>query len=516
MSSEALALSAELPTGKVNGLWADRDAGIRAFKGLPYAKAPIGPLRFQPPVPLPPWSGVRDATQPSAACRQHPAPDAFVWSRGPFEQSEDCLFLNIWSGASRGEKQPVMVWVHGGSHTTGFGHARIFDGTELVRRGVVVVTLNYRLGALGFLAHPALAAESPYRSSGNYGLLDVIAALEWVKVNIGALGGDPANVTLFGQSAGSQTTCLLMTSPLAAGLLHKAIGQSASCALPVPDKDADGQERGAKLIQSALGRPPNAPLLSAQALREIPADQLLAAELTSGWDTQSRTVIDGWVVPEPARNRLLRGDQAKIPLLVGSAADEGVGLLPLNEKITTAELEQRLNKRFGSAAQELLRLYAEDLKLSPGHVERAVNADQFLTLGMREWAELHAATGAPTYLYQMKHIPPAFRLYDPDNPALDLPDGPRSVGVYHSGDLAYVFGNTRQIGLYWDEEDHRLSKQMADCWTQFAKTGNPDAGFTWPRFDHDQKQTLVFDKAPHVVKGVRSEKLDAIKAGMGL
>lgn len=520
MASETLALDADLPTGSVRGVWADRDAGIRAFLGVPYARPPTGSLRFRPPVPLPPWKGVRDATRPGAACRQHPAPDAFVWSRGPFDQDEDCLFLNIWTGARpgdrSGEKRPVMVWVHGGSHTTGFAHARIFDGTELARRGVVLVTVNYRLGALGFLAHPALSAESPHHASGNYGLLDVIAALEWVKVNIGALGGDPGNVTLFGQSAGSQTVCLLMTSPLATGLFHKAIGQSASCALPLADKDANGQERGSRLAKAALGATADDPTRITRALREVPADRLLAAEIETGWSASSRTVIDGWVVPEPARDRFLRGEQAKIPLLVGSAADEGNGLFPLNDTLTLEALRARLSKRFGAMVEPLLERYATELAVSPGHAERAINADQFFATGMREWADLQARTGAPVHLYHMAHVPPAFRLYDPDHPALELPGGPRSAGAYHSGDLAYVFGNTRKLGLHWTEDDHRLSDLMADCWTQFAKTGNAACGVSWPVYDPARRQTLVFDKGAHVEAGVRAAKIDTIRKGMGL
>jgi para-nitrobenzyl esterase len=250
-------------------------------------------------------------------------------------------------------------------------------------------------------------------------------------------------------------------------------------------------------------------------LREIPAARLLAAEIETAWDTASRTVIDGWVVPESARERLQSGAQARIPLLLGSAADEGIGLFPLNENLTVEAFDQRLSRRFGSAANRLRSLYAADLAISPGHAERTINADQFFTLGMREWADLHAATGAPAYLYHMAHVPPAFRLYDPDNPDLRLEGGAR-VGAYHSGDLAFVFGNTRKVGLHWNEDDHRLSALMADCWVQFAKTGDPGSRITWPRYSTTRRETMVFDKGAHVVQGVRTEKLAALKAGMNL
>ncbi len=507
-------LRVQLPIGPVAGLWADETAGVRAFVGIPYARAPIGDLRFRPPQPHPAWTTVRDTTRPGPACPQHPATDAFVWSRAPFLASEDCLYLNVWTPAGTGARLPVMLWVHGGSHTSGFGHARIFDGTMLARREVVIVTMNYRLGALGFLAHPALAAQNSQHSSGNYGLLDVIQALRWVQENISALGGDPDNVTLFGQSAGSQTTCLLTTSPLAKGLFHKAIGQSASCAMPASDKDANGHERGARLASLALegsAEPTDFSALTA-ALRTLPVEKILAAELTSGWDQASRTVVDGWVVPESPRSLLLAGKPARIPLLLGSAADEGVGLLPLSENLDGATYRTRLDKRFGDQASHLFELYAAERSQSPAIAERAINADIFLTLGMREWADLHTRSESAVYLYHMAHVPPAFRLYDPDHPDLQLADGPRSVGAYHSGDLAFVFDNMHLVGHDWNDADRQTASLMADYWTTFAKTGDPNGGTRprWPRYDPATRGTMVFDKGAHVANGVRQDKLDAL------
>ncbi len=514
------ALRVQLPIGPVEGLWADETAGVRAFVGIPYARAPIADLRFKPPVPHPAWTTVRNTTRPGPACPQHPATNAFVWSRGPFLANEDCLFLNVWTPAGIGDRLPVMLWVHGGSHTSGFGHARIFDGTALARRDVVIVTINYRLGALGFLAHRALAAENTPHSSGNYGLLDVIQALQWVQENISALGGDPDNVTLLGQSAGSQTTCLLMTSPLAKGLFHKAIGQSASCAMPASDKDANGQERGAGFATKALEGSTQPTDFSAltEALRTLPVEKILASQLASGWDQASRTVTDGWVVPESPRSQLLAGRQARIPLLLGSTADEGVGLLPLTDNLDDTTYRTRLDKRFGEQASRLVELYAAQRCQSPAIAERAINADIFLTLGMREWADLHAHSKAQVFLYHMAHIPPAFRLYDPDNPDLQLPDGPRSVGAYHSGDLVFVFDNLHLVGHDWNDADRHTASLMADYWTTFAKTGDPNGGARpkWPMYDPAIRGTMVFDKGAHVERGVRQEKLDAIAAALKL
>ena len=196
------------------------------FRGIPFAKPPVGDLRWRPPAPLSSWTGTRSAETFADACYQAFSEDAFVWSRGEFERSEDCLYLNVWAPAEQTESLPVMVWFHGGAHTGGFAHVPLFDGTELARKGVLVVTVNYRLGPWGFLAHPALRAESEHDSSGNYGLLDKLASLRWVQNNIEAFGGDRSNVTIFGQSAGSMSVCALMASPLSNGLFHKAIGQA--------------------------------------------------------------------------------------------------------------------------------------------------------------------------------------------------------------------------------------------------------------------------------------------------
>ena len=534
-SMDNSALTAHLPGMTLTGRWADGTAGVRVFRGIPYAQPPVGELRFKPPRPLarpsePGGPVVRDADEPGAACAQHPAPDAFVWSRGAFVASEDCLYLNIWSPAHRSDRLPVMVWIHGGSHTAGFGHARIFDGTSLARREVVVVTLNYRLGSPGFLAHEVLAAESPQGAAGNYGLLDVITALDWVKSNIAAFGGDPGNVTLFGQSAGSQTVCLLLTSPLANGLFHKAIGQSGSSALSGPGIDADaegdanGHARGSRMVAAALG--PQAagvpPDTIASALRTLPVESLLDAESKSGWAEASRTVVDGWSVPTMPRERMLAKAQMQVPLLLGSTADEGVGLIPLADTLDDRTFRDRLTRQYGHLAESLHTLYSEEHGAEQGYsaaiAERAMTADIAMTLATREWADLHVATGSAVYLYHMAHVPPAFRLYDPENPDLRLPAGPRSVGAYHSGDLAFVFDNLHLVGLDWNDDDRRTAALMADYWTTFARTGDPNGGSRplWPRYDPDRRGTLVFDKGAYTTDGVRNAKLDALQTALGL
>ena len=289
-----------IDTGTVQGAWADEQAAIRTFRGVPYAAAPVGANRFRPPQPATPWQGVRSALDFGTACWQDFSPDSFVWSRANFARSEDCLYLNVWSGAADiDERRPVMVWFHGGSHLSGYGHAKLFDGTALAREGVVVVSVNYRLGPFGFLAHPSLAAESTAASAGNYGLMDKVAALQWVARNAAAFGGDAGNVTIFGQSAGSSSVCYLMASKQARGLFHKAIGQSASCMGRSSEGQPDGQgfERGGALLAAArnalsAGAPAQSnPTDDAQLLRALSPQQLLHAAGETGWGNQSRVVI---------------------------------------------------------------------------------------------------------------------------------------------------------------------------------------------------------------------------------
>ncbi len=490
--------------GQVLGRWADTAESVRAFYGLPYARPPLGNLRFRPPEAAIPWQGERSAQTPGPACWQAINSETFVWRRGVFPRSEDCLYLNVWSEATA-QDQAVMVWFHGGGHTGGMAHEKIFDGTTLARHGVVVVTVNYRLGPFGFLAHPALAAESSHNSSGNYGLLDKIAALNWVRDNIAQFGGNPDNVTIFGQSAGSQSVCALMVSPLARGLFHKAIGQSAACLQPTATTDANGWLRGERLAQALDGgATPNA-------LRAATPDQLLEAAAASGWAAGSRIVTDGWVLPETPETLYARSQQAKIPLLLGSLANEGHELLPLPEDLDEFELETDLEQWIGAdLAPRLLAQYPTQLAHSAGLAQRDIRTDLFMTWAMRRWADYQSATHAPTYLYFLDHPTPAFRLYWPDNADLALPAGPKSVGAYHSGDLAYVFGNTRHVGMGWDDTDHALSDLMVRYWTQFAKTGNPNMQHLppWPNYNRDARHTLVLQSNPQIVQGVRRAILD--------
>lgn len=498
----------KIAQGSLEGAWAESQTqiqtGIRSFHGIPYALPPTGALRWRPPQAAGPWQGTRAATAAGAACWQPINVDGWVWSRGEFERSEDCLYLNIWTAESN-EKTPVMVWFHGGSHTSGMGHEQIFDGTELAKKGVIVVSINYRLGPLGFLAHPALSAESEHNSSGNYGLLDKISALQWVQSNIGAFGGDADNVTIFGQSAGSQSVCSLMVSPLAQGLFHKAIGQSAACVSPVPTKDLNGLIRGERLVDALdTGADINA-------MREASAKQLLDAADTSQWQSQSRIVVDGWVIPDRPDVLFAAGKQAKVPLLLGSLSNEGNQLFPLNNELTKDQLISFTTAMMGEVlAPQLLALYQDELEESPGLAQREILTDQFMAYGMRRWAAYQFDSGQSTYLYFMDHNPPAFRLYMPSAPDLHLDNGSRSGGAYHSGDLAYVFGNTRKVGHDWTEDDHQFAGLVTQYWTNFAKFGDPNGSGLpmWRPYDRTTQATQLLRKEPQSVDGIRRARID--------
>lgn len=490
--------------GKVKGRWTQTNEPIRVFQGVPYARPPVDQLRWRPPQAPQSWSGVLPTLTPGSACWQAAPVDNFVWSRGSFERSEDCLYLNIW-GQPSAIDQAVMVWFHGGSHTTGRSHEAIFNGAELARQGVIVVTVNYRLGPLGFLAHPLLNAESSHNSSGNYGLLDKIAALNWIRDNIAQFGGNPGNMTIFGQSAGSQSVCALMASPLAKGLFAKAIGQSAACMRPLDELDPNGHNTGEALIASLTTAK------QADTLRQISPQQLINAAQTTQWAGQSRIVVDGWVLPDEPQQIYALKQQAKVPLLLGSLANEGHNLFPLDTQLTETQLREFASYIAGpDLAEPLLALYASQANTSPGLAQREIITDRFMAHGMRRWADHQTDTGQPVYLYFMDHTPPAFALYRPADPELNLPKGPRSAGAYHSGDLAYVFGNTQKVGLHWQPQDHAMAALITQYWTNFAKTGDPNGpGLpNWPTYNKENRNTQLLRPNPETRSGVRREILD--------
>ncbi|SVB98902.1 uncharacterized protein METZ01_LOCUS251756, partial [marine metagenome] len=438
------AVVVEIRPGLLRGEWDEDGSSVRVFRGIPYAEVPIGGRRRQPPVTAESWQGTRAATEFGPACWQQLTPDTSVYTRGNLDRNEDCLYLNVWTAAEEvSDSRPVMVWFHGGGHTGGWGSAQVFDGTALAEKGVVLVSINYRLGPFGFLAHPALSAESPHESSGNYGLLDKVAALEWVRDNIAAFGGDENNVTIFGQSAGSWSVCYLMTSPLARGLFHKAIGHSGGC-FRGGRPDLEAAHSDGLVAASELGVDGD-DVDALDALRELDASVVLDSSLGSG------AIVDGWFMPKPASAIVAAGEHNNVPVIVGAMANEGTTLYadtPLREY---GELVSLLGQQHGERTDAVLAAYKDDIDRSTKWGAQAIRADRSFVWEMRTWARAVEANDNDAYLYFFRHAPPVFRIYVPERAAIDMPDGPTGYGAYHSGDLAYAFGNTRVVGVGWTD-----------------------------------------------------------------
>lgn len=506
---------AQTVAGELEGAWADEAAGVSVFRGIAFATPPVGDLRWRPPAAVEPWDGTKLATEFGPACWQARNEEASPYSRGELVRSEDCLTLNVWSPASVGQQLPVMVWFHGGGHSSGVGSATIFDGTAMAKKGVLMVTANYRLGPLGFLAHPALTAESEHGSSGNYGILDHVATLTWVRDNIAAFGGDPDNITIFGQSAGSWSICALQASPLARGLFHRAIGHSGGCfGAPRSHLSAaggvatatSGHEVGLA-IAAELGVAGEGPDATA-ALRAATPEAVMAGQTAAGRGTG--LLVDGWVMPTLADDIFATGDQNDVPVILGSMSDEGTTLYAGMPEPPHDEFVAGIRSQYGGQADAVLAAYTDEVASSTRTAGQAIAADRSFTWQMRAWARAMGDTN-DVYLYHFSHAPPVFRLYRPDGPELDYAAGRRGAGAYHSGDLAYAFDNVGLVGIEWNDRDHELSQQMSQYWVNFATTGNPNGeGLPeWPKYERASEPAIHFaTDGTAATSKVREAKLD--------
>lgn len=439
------------------------DAGVRSFLGVPYAAAPVGALRWRAPQPVVSWTGVKDARAFSPVCRQ-----TVPWVSGP--QSEDCLYLNVW--APKGAKNlPVMVWIHGGGFFGGSGSMQGFDGARLTKQGVIVVTLNYRLGVFGFFAHPELTAESPDKASGNQGLQDQIAALRWVKANISALGGDPRRVTIMGESAGSISVAVLVASPQAKGLFQRAIAESGNDAPPFdPSEDAPFDRAPAEAAGEAFARGMGAAHLAD--LRAMDADTLIRQP----WSPQ--IIVDSYVLREDMTATYRNHRQNDVPILVGWNADEGKDLAPeilATDAFTAANHRELLKHLLGfRPTPSVLATYpAETDAQARASINQVVT--DWWGWRMWRWAKLQAQSGGSRpYLYYFVHTPTE-------------PTTPCGYGCKagHGAEIRYVFDHLDQDPRPWSEEDRQLARDMVAYWTNFAKTGDPNGpGLRpWPAFD---------------------------------
>ena len=482
-----------IESGLIEG---QQEHACSVFKGIPFAQPPVGDLRWREPQPPLPWQGIRKADTFGPIC---PQTDASVPGAPTEPTSEDCLCLNIWMPAHPpGAKLPVMVWFFGGGWTTGSASMPLYWGDQLVRRGVIVVTVGYRVGAFGFLAHPELSHESRHHVSGNYGLLDQIAALEWVKRNIAAFGGDPGCVTIFGQSAGSMSVCLLMSSPLALGLFQRAIGESGgvfSPAAAVPGSKylfLKGAEETGLALQKKLGAP------SLAEMRRLPAEDILKA----GRGMPFLFVFDGYVLTQQPYDIFSAGRQNDVPLLIGSNADEGRPFLDgvtIRAQSFRSDLE---HTPFGKIPASVLAHYPSNSEEEAVASRAALERDVRFGWDMWTWAQLQARTGSgKVFYYHFAHVPPARA----DSPWMHW-------GAGHWAELPYVFGHPDQAPGAWTSEDRALSNAMLDYWTNFAKRGDPNGSGlpNWPAFTLARPQVLHFDSTIHVGGVANLNKLEAL------
>ena len=455
-------------SGLLSGI-AGSSPEVRVFKGIPFAAPPVGDLRWRPPQPPAPWQGVRAAGKFSGECMQTPYPEGSIFHSAAQPMSEDCLYLNVWTAArSAGERRPVMVWIHGGALTRGSGSIPTYDGEEPARKGVVLVTINYRLGVFGFLAHPELTRESPHHSSGAYGFLDQVAALEWVHRNIAQFGGDPARVTIFGESAGSWSVNVLVATPLAKGLFQRAIGESGGCFGRTP-KLARMEEAGVRIAQSAGAD-------SLSALRAKPADELLKVQ--GGFVAGE----DGWVLPKDVHAIFAAGKQNDVPLLIGSNAGEGTAF---TQPSVTAESFRERAKGFGAMTDAFLKLYPAGSDHEAWDSQAAVIRDQTFGWEMRTWARMQTATGkSKVYLYYFSRVPPG--------------PGSARYGAYHASEIPYVFHNLNPGRRPWEAVDRALADTVSSFWVNFAATGDPNGkGLPeWPAYQG--KSDLALELGDHV------------------
>ena len=474
----------------VSGDLVGEGTDIHVFKGVPYAAPPVGPLRWRPPEPVTPWTGVRDATKFGADCMQKPRAD----SRAP-GVSEDCLTLNIWGPAQAPQGGlPVMVWVYGGGFVEGSASLPLYDGEALARKGVVLVSLNYRTGVFGFLAHRAFAAESPQHSAGNYGILDVIEALRWIKRNIAAFGGDPGRVTVFGESAGASMLDMVLISPLSEGLLQGAILESPGAMRPLSSLE------NAETIADVAG-----PDLAA--LRAMPAVDVLALNgkivpqvrrLTS--PRALGPIRDGWVVPRTDAEAFASGQMQRVPLIVGGNSDEGrvfVQNWPIN---TVAEARSYAEQNFGASADTLMALYHldSDAAVKPG-IAYAFGDTQF-NYGVRGLARGMSAVQPKTWRYLFTHAPAG-----------------ETTPPTHSEEIDYVFGNLGKSRFVprgkMNGADRQLSEAIMEYWVHFAQTGDPNGAELrrWPAYDAATDAYLELGDAIGVGHGYRTPYLDFVQ-----
>ena len=502
-----------IDTGALAGVVGTTQPAVRAFKGIPYAAPPLGENRWRAPQPAAKWDGVRSASAFGAPCAagapfgggrggnrgargDAPAPPAATAPPREPARSEDCLYLNVWTSAkSANDKRPVMLWIYGGGFTGGSGGLAWYDGENLAAKGPVIVTINYRLGSLGFFAHPDLAKEAGHPGSGNYGMMDAIAALQWVKRNIAAFGGDPNNVTVAGESAGAIMVGALVGSPQAKGLFKRAIAESGGwmgLTMARMRTSADAQAAGAKAVD-ALG------VKTIAELRAKPMEQLTGLQ-------SAGLVVDGYLIPEDLSLTFQAGKQNVVDVLVGSNKDEanfgicgpGAGIAGRGGAgMTAATFKSNATRKFGEMADQYLQLYPAASDADAQRAAHEACADE-ITWNMRQWAAAEAAKGKKAYVYFFSHIQ-------------TVNGQPSPQGATHTAEISFAWNNPKgQATQTWNDVDIKLADQMSSYWVNFISKGDPNGSGLphWPEFKELSKsKVMVFADAPQVEQAPPAAKL---------
>ena len=463
---------------------------IHIFKGIPFAAPPVGDLRWKEPQQAIPWSGVRKCDAfPASPMQGCPVPLG-PWSAEfliPAEPvSEDCLYLNVWTGAAEnGGKRPVIVWIYGGGLNSGGAGCPIYDGEAMAKKGIVFVSLNYRVGIFGFFAHPELTKESPHHASGNYGLMDQIAGLKWVQQNIAAFGGDPDNVTVAGQSAGSWSVNCLVASPLCKGLFRNAIAESGALLI--------GSRKITTTLKQAEDAGETTGGLLAE-LRSVPAASLM------GIKYPHRVIIDGYVLPRSIKDIFDAGRQNDVALLTGWNEDDGVSF---GKAKTAEEFKKQAEQRYGADAARFLQLYTSNTDEEAAAAQEHLSRDETFGMENYTWANIQAEKSKyKVYLYRFTRKLPATGSY-------------AKYGAFHTGEVAYAYDNLSFINRCpWEPVDHQLAKTMSAYWANFAATGNPNGkGLPeWPAYDTKDNITMVLGETQQAKPLPGKDGLDFLSA----
>jgi para-nitrobenzyl esterase len=495
-------------SGAVEGA-AAAGSNVRVFKGIPFAAPPVGDLRWKAPQPPASWEGVRKATEFGPRCLQARVYDDMIFRD---ENKEDCLYLNVWTPAKGDtDRLPVMVWIYGGGFSSGSASEPRQDGERLAAKGVVVVGLNYRVGIFGFFAHPELTAESPNHASGNYGLLDQVAALRWVNDNIAAFGGDPGNVTIFGESAGSFSVSATMATPLTRGLFHRAIGESGAFfpAGPV----GFGAQPLAISEQAGVAFGKGAGADSLAALRAKSGEDILKAaqdkSMPRFWPN-----VDGYLLTKDPRETFASGEQSHVPLLAGWNADEIRGGIILSDPKPTAQLfVAQTRQRFGEHADAILAAYPASTDDEALESAAALGSDTFIGYSTWKWLEMHGKTGqSAVYRYSFDRKIPI----PPDTKINGKPATAKDIGARHAGEIEYVFGQLDTVPkVTWEKSDHALSDQIMSYWSNFAKSGDPNGSGLpeWPKYEAGTGyQVMHLDETSKAAPDAQRKRYEAIDA----